>query len=90
MDKNGNREQAQQTQWHRIFGAMLESLLVPVGIQVFTDFPVMSEPPKADILILRRDNDHWTEEQKQRLPDGIRQSKASHILIEFKYTESFN
>jgi hypothetical protein len=24
------------------------------------------------------------------LPDGIRNSKASHILIEFKYTESFN
>ncbi|MEM7131682.1 MAG: hypothetical protein AAF702_35540 [Chloroflexota bacterium] len=50
----------------------------------------MSEPPKADIVILRQDEPSWTSEQLQFLPDGIRDVQASHVLIEFKYTESLN
>ncbi len=77
-----------KTRWHRLLGALLEELLTPVGISVFSDFPVMSEPPEGDILLLRNEGNTWTEEQKARLPDGIRDSRAGHILIEFKYTES--
>ena len=77
-----------KTRWHRLLGAVLEELLTPVGISVLADFPVMSEPPEGDILLLRNKGIRWTEEQKARLPDGIRDSRAGHILIEFKYTES--
>ncbi|MCP4356395.1 MAG: hypothetical protein GY796_00030, partial [Chloroflexi bacterium] len=79
-----------KTQWHTLLGKFLETLLTPVGIDVSTNVAVMSSPPEADILLLRRHRAHWSAEQMARLPDGIRNSKASHVLIEFKYTESFN
>ena len=79
-----------KTLWHRLLGRLLEELLVPTGILVYTDIPVMGEPPEADILLLRKTRPRWTEEQRSRLPDGIRDSRATHILIEFKYTESVN
>ncbi len=50
----------------------------------------MSEPPKVDIVLLRREGARWTEEQLRLLCDGLRGTKASNLLIEFKYTESFN
>jgi hypothetical protein len=80
---------ASKTLWHRLLGKLLEELLTPVGISVFVDCPVMSQPPKADIVLLQRHQTDWTEEQRQRLPDGIRDSRALHIMIEFKYTEPF-
>ncbi|QTA93618.1 hypothetical protein [Desulfonema magnum] len=67
---------------------MLEELLIPVGIEVHTEIEVMADPPKADILLLRRTHPAWTPEQLKRLPDGIRDSGADHILLEFKYSES--
>lgn len=82
--------EAPKTRWHRLFGRLLEELLIPVGIEVTIDFPVMSESPECDILLLRREHKHWTEEQKKRLSDGIRDTDASDILLEFKYTESVN
>lgn len=69
---------------------MLEELLTPLDITVMTDFSVMTDPPVADILLLRRDQPKWSDEQKSVLPDGIRDTMADHILIEFKYTESVN
>jgi hypothetical protein len=78
------------TQWHRLLGKLLEELLTPVGITVYTDFPVMSDPPAADILLLRRQGSRWTSAQRDRLPDGVRDCTARHILLEFKYTESLN
>jgi len=81
---------APRTLWHRLLATLLEELLSPVGIQVYTDFPLLSKSPEADILLLRRDSPQWTTAQRLRLPDGIRDSSASHILIEFKYTESVN
>ena len=69
---------------------MLKRLLTPTGITVITDVPVMSEPPEADILLLRREHKKWTKEQKERLPDGIRDTDAGHVLLEFKYSESIN
>ncbi len=79
-----------KTHWHRLLGALLEQLLTPVGISVLCDVKIMSNPPEVDILLLRRKTKYWTEEQRQRLADGIRDSNASHILLEFKYTESFS
>jgi hypothetical protein len=77
-----------KTLWHVLFGVLLEELLPPVGISVQKEFPLLSQSPKADILILKREKGQWTEEQLSRLPDGIRESYASNILLEFKYTES--
>ncbi len=69
---------------------MLEELLTPVNITVISDFKIMSSPPETDILLIRRHQTGWTEAQHMRLPDGIRDIKADHILVEFKYTESVN
>jgi hypothetical protein len=79
-----------KTRWHRLLGSVLEQLLTPVGITVHTDVPVMSDPPEADIVLLRRDTRTWTKAQLARLADGLRHTHASHLLIEFKYTESVN
>jgi len=81
---------SKRTPWHRIFGKVLEELLTPVDISVLVETPVMSQPPIMDILVLRNQTEHWTPAQLARLPDGIRQSDARHIIIEFKYEESFN
>jgi len=80
--------QSRGTRWHRLMGTLFEELLSPTGVSVFTDFPVMAESPEADILLLRKEPGKWTAEQAAFLPDGIRDSSAAHILIEFKYTES--
>jgi prevent-host-death family protein len=50
----------------------------------------MTDPPEADILLIRRNTPKWTAAQRARLEVSIRDSKASRILIEFKYTQSFN
>ncbi len=63
---------------------------MPLGLVVRPEPAVMTDPPQADILVIRRDDEFWTEAQRERLPDGIRDSSANHILIEFKATESFN
>ncbi len=74
--------------WHRLLGEVLEKLLTPVGLSVYTELSLMNRPPRADVLILRRKQARWTAAQLERLPDGVRESQASHILLEFKYTES--
>jgi len=82
--------QQQSTKWHELFGTLLKYLLSPVGLFVSTDFSVMSKSPEVDVLILRRSEAKWTAEQQALLPDGIRGCQQSDILLEFKYTESFN
>ena len=69
------------TRWHRLLGKLLEEWLTPVDIAVQTEVPLLSEPPQADILLLRHSGSRWTKEQAERLPDGLRQSRASHLLI---------
>jgi hypothetical protein len=78
------------TSWHRFLARLLELVLSPLDIEVQPDVSVMTDPPEADILLVRRKTPEWTAEQRTHLPDGIRDSKASHILLEFKYTQSFN
>jgi len=79
-----------RTRWHRLLGKLLEEVLSPVGVSVYTDVVIMTDPPEADILLLRRGRSRWSPEQLERLPDGVRESKAEHILLEFKYSESIN
>jgi hypothetical protein len=69
---------------------LLEKLLAPVGVTVMTEAPLMSTSPKTDILLLKRAPGPWTELQQSRLPDGIRESPANVIVLEFKYTESLD
>lgn len=83
-------EEPKKSDWHLAFGEALEWDLPPVGISVFQEALVMTKPPRADILLLRQNHPAWTTEQLKRLPDGIRQSQASHILLEFKYSQSIN
>jgi hypothetical protein len=86
-----NFDPTKKTLWHQILSHILKQLLTPLGITVLSDVKVMTNPPEADILLLRRkDSNHWTEKQLEQLPDGIRDSTASHILIEFKATESIS
>ena len=82
-----DKKTTEKTLLHRIQSRIFELLLPPVSVTVSTNLEVMTNPPAADIL-LKRENKYWTEEQLERLPDGIRESTASHILIEFKATES--
>jgi len=82
-----DKKTTEKTLLHRIQGRIFGFLLPPLGISVSTNLEVMTNPPEADIL-LKRENEYWTDEQLERLPDGIRESTASHILIEFKATES--
>ncbi len=78
----------QPTKWHEILGTQLRLLLTPLKITVHTNLKVLSQPPEADILLLRSETDQWTAEQMACLPDGIRDTPAPQILIEFKFSES--
>ncbi len=80
----------EKTLWHQILGRIFKQLLTPLRISVFTDVKVMIKAPEADILLIKREGREWTAEQRERLPDGIRESQAPQILIEFKATESLS
>ncbi len=77
-----------KTRWHHLLARALKELLSPVNIQVLTEVPVTPEPPRADIILLRRTGRRWTRAQRQNLADGLRDTDAGRLLIEFKYTES--
>lgn len=77
-----------RVQYHRLLGSGMRLSLAAVQVNVTTESSILSESPRVDILLLRRAGAAWTEAQRARLPDGIRDSSAAHILIEFKYTES--
>ena len=79
-----------KTPWHRWLSDMFKVSLTPLELEVETDFPVMREPPEADVVIIRRHHPRWTEAQTERLPDGIRDTAATHVILEFKYSESVN
>ncbi|KOR27717.1 hypothetical protein TI03_06290, partial [Achromatium sp. WMS1] len=62
-------------------GKLLYFTLEPVQVEVKVDVTLLSEAPKADILIIRRSTPHWTEKQRQWLADGLRHADASDLLI---------
>ncbi|MCK5716494.1 MAG: hypothetical protein KAH77_03315, partial [Thiomargarita sp.] len=71
--------------WHELLGKLLQDLLSPVNISVNLEAQIMSDSPRIDILLLKRQSTEWTKEQLDLLPDGIRDTKATDILLEFKY-----
>ena len=71
-------------------GKIFEELLTPVNVTVETGLRIMAESPEADVLLIRLNQSQWTEAQRNLLPDGIRDTQANHVLIEFKYSESVN
>ncbi|MBK8050539.1 MAG: hypothetical protein IPK16_27600 [Anaerolineales bacterium] len=75
---------------HQLLAKVLELVLKPVDITVESELQVMSEPPKADLLLLRRHGKAWSEAQRKLLPDGVRDRQAHHHLLECKFTESVN
>ena len=77
-----------RVQYHQLLGSGMRLSLAAVQVNVSTESSILSESPRVDILLLRREGTAWTAAQRARLPDGIRDSAAAHILVEFKYTES--
>lgn len=77
-------------QSHQVLGRLLQLSLAPVEITVNVEVDLLGESPKADVLLLRREGEEWNEAQRARLPDGVRDNAAGHVLLEFKYTESVN
>ena len=88
MESEKKEDKKKRIEWHRLFAALLHYLLTPVEIEVHHDIELLNDPPEADLILLRMSGETWSEEQKARLPDGIRQSSCPRILMEFKYTES--
>ena len=82
------KRKKKRTLWHHLLGDLLKLLLAPVGVTVLIEQPLMTDSPRVDILLLKRESSSWTTEQLRRLPDGLRSSSARHLILEFKYTES--
>ncbi|MCP4695929.1 MAG: hypothetical protein GY862_03625 [Gammaproteobacteria bacterium] len=78
------------TRWHQILGGILKEWLTPAGILVQHDAPIGVELPRADILLLKSARGKMRHKQRQRLADGLRDCRANHLVLEFKYTESLN
>jgi hypothetical protein len=83
-------EKKPRTDWHDWYGLMHLEILTPVELDVLVLRRMMSQSPRADLLIIRRKTKEWTAPQRARVPDGVGDSTASHILEEFKATQSLN
>ncbi|MBF0294499.1 MAG: DUF4351 domain-containing protein [Magnetococcales bacterium] len=79
-----------KTCWHCLVGATLKALLEPTGIEVRTEVPLLSFPPKADIILIQRREGGRTELQNMLMADGLRDLNVDRILAEIKITESMN
>ncbi len=75
------------TNWHVLLARLLALILEHFNVQVLSELQLLTDPPKADIVLLRRDSLEWTEEQRRWLADGLRYTNAGQLLLEFKYTE---
>ncbi|MBF0181956.1 MAG: hypothetical protein HQM03_18210 [Magnetococcales bacterium] len=79
-----------KTCWHCLIGATLKALLEPVGIEVRTEVPILSFPPKADMILIQRKEGGRTEEQRMLMADGLRDLDVEQILAEIKITQGMN
>ena len=89
MNKMNDR-QPDRTPWHRFLGKGLELSVGQEQVTVESELQVSSEPPRIDIVLLRRETPQWTQAQRALLPDGVRDTDAADILLEFKYSESLS
>ena len=79
-----------KTKSHLLFGKLFKAIMAPLGVVVSTEFKIMSDSPRADILIIKKRDGKWTQKQLKLIPDGIRESEARYIILEFKYTQSLS
>ena len=75
---------------HLLFGKLFKVVMSPLGVVVNTEYRVMSDPPRVDILIIKKNRARWTTSQLMLVPDGIRESQAKYIILEFKYSQSLS
>jgi len=64
--------------------------MAPLGVLVSTEFRIMTDSPRADILIIKKKAGRWTPDQLRLIPDGIRDTKSRYIILEFKYSQSLS
>lgn len=55
--------------------------MAPLGVVVSTEFKIMSDSPRADILIIKKRSGKWSQKQLKMIPDGIRESEARYIIL---------
>ncbi|MDM8516847.1 hypothetical protein QUF76_11660 [Desulfobacterales bacterium HSG16] len=70
--KNETKQDKSDPGWHRWFGSLFKEILTPLGLDVQTEMFVMTDPPRVDVVIIRKPVKEWTKEQLMFLPDGIR------------------
>ncbi|MEZ4868019.1 MAG: hypothetical protein R3C14_42215 [Caldilineaceae bacterium] len=80
--------QRPRTPWHRFLAKSLDLSVGREQVLVQSEAPTGNEPPKVDVVLLRRETATWTAAQRAMLPDGVRETDAATILLEFKYSES--
>ncbi|MEM7535655.1 MAG: hypothetical protein AAF639_25990 [Chloroflexota bacterium] len=49
--------------WHRFFTKKFELLMQEVEIRVYPKMPLMTDPPEADIVLIRTYYPDWTDEE---------------------------
>ncbi len=84
-ETNPKAQSKRPTSWHAMFAMALQKMYTAVGIGVQPEVRIGALPPEIDVVLRRNPDEPWTEEQVRVLADGIRDSTASHILLEFKY-----
>jgi hypothetical protein len=64
----------------------------PLNLSFFVETTVMSDSPEndMDVLLLWRKSRKWTAAQLSFLPDSVRNTKATNILLEFGYAKSLD
>jgi hypothetical protein len=50
----------------------------------------MGKSPVIDLVLRKSEGRYWSEQQRDRLCEGVRDSEAPTVVIELKYTESVN
>jgi len=63
MRRSSRRQQSKpQQKWHRFLAKGFELSVGQRGVLVIAEVEVTQNPPKVDILLLRRASDTWTPE----------------------------
>ena len=76
-----NHERISKILWHPLMYRLLKGVLVPVGIGVHDESFTSHESPRID-TVLRHDATEWTAQQRDVLPDGIRDRDCQHHILE--------
>ena len=86
---HSNTQQEKKSTAHQCFADLFKTALIPLKIDVKSEFALEKKPVRIDVLIIRKEK-YWTQEQLNYIPDGLRDTKCNHIILELKRTESIN